>query len=292
MNRESARRRTHRNTSEPLVQVYSAGRVGPVSSSMPIGMLDPRTTTSGQTAQRALAAASSLASPPRVVSQQAVRDPRSISQGPSRAARSLAASVSSSRSAPTDHGLIMEREPLRLAPGEPLWVFGYGSIVWKVGFDFDERVICSARGYRRRFYQGSTDHRGTPEFPGRTVTLEPCDADVNPPCWGRLPRASRASGRGARDTRGEGETVRQTDQAGPYDDNGDVVVRDAVTYIATGASENLNWLGEASIEEVAETIATAVGPSGANSEYLLNLADAIGAASEFTTRTWTSLSGG
>ena len=29
---------------------------------------------------------------------------------------------------PRDHGLIMDREPLRLAPDEPLWVFGYGSI--------------------------------------------------------------------------------------------------------------------------------------------------------------------
>ena len=75
-----------------------------------------------------------------------------------------------------------------------------------------------------------------------------------------------------------------------YDDNGDVVVRDAVTYIATGASENLNWLGEASIEEVAETIATALDHRS-KLEYLLNLAGAS-AASEFTTRTWTSLSGG
>ena len=170
----------------------------------------------------------------------------------------------------------MEREPLRLAPGEPLWVFGYGSIVWKVGFDFDERVICAARGYRRRFYQGSTDHRGTPEVPGRTVTLEPCDADVNPPCWGAAYRVPPERAEEVLEVLEVRE--KQYDKRirlDLYDDNGDVVVRDAVTYIATGASENLNWLGEASIEEVAETIATAVGPSGANSEYLLNLADAM-----------------
>lgn len=41
------------------------------------------------------------------------------------------------------------------------------------GFTFRRRVEGWIHGYRRVFWQGSTDHRGTPEAPGRTVTLAP-----------------------------------------------------------------------------------------------------------------------
>ena len=36
----------------------------------------------------------------------------------------------------------------------------------------------------------STDHRGTVERPGRTVTLERCDPDSEPPCWGAAYKVS------------------------------------------------------------------------------------------------------
>jgi cation transport regulator ChaC len=50
-------------------------------------------------------------------------------------------------------------------------------------------------------------------------------------------------------------------------------VEEGLIYIA--ASDNAAWLGEASVEEIASPIASASGPSGPNTEYLLRLAAAL-----------------
>ena len=153
-----------------------------------------------------------------------------------------------SAAAPADHGLIMPREPLRLREGDPLWVFGYGSIVWKVGFAYTERKICCARGWRRRFYQGSTDHRGTTAFPGRTVTLERCDPVEDPPCWGAAYRVApedvEATLANLEVREKQYDLRAQFDLHASADADAPVVVRDAVTWLATSDPANLNWLGE------------------------------------------------
>ena len=59
--------------------------------------------------------------------------------------------------------------------------------------------------------------------------------------------------------------------------HGALVVKDALTYVATPDPANLNWLGAPAggIAESAAQIAAAVGPSGPNAEYLFNLCDAM-----------------
>lgn len=54
-----------------------------------------------------------------------------------------------------------------------VWVLGYGSLIYKPPPHYQYRVPSVIYGYKRRFWQSSADHRGTPEKPGRVATLIP-----------------------------------------------------------------------------------------------------------------------
>ena len=150
-----------------------------------------------------------------------------------------------------------------------VWVFGYGSLVWRPGIEFRDRRIARVRGWARRFWQGSHDHRGMPHAPGRVVTLVP---DRGESCEGvaYLVDESAAeatfAGLDHREKNGyERHAVRLEFRAGG--------TADGVVYIAPAG--NRAWLGPAPVDDMVEQIRRSAGPSGANIDYLRELAVAL-----------------
>ena len=155
-----------------------------------------------------------------------------------------------------------------------MWIFGYGSLIWKPGFEFTKRRVGFVRGWRRRFYQGSYDHRGVPGNPGRVVTLLPDDSAKT---WGM---AFRVEGDEADrvlaelDHREKGGYQRhRVPVYGDGTQNAQTVVDRALVYVAT--ESNPHYLGPATPSEIARQVKDAVGPSGPNTEYVMRLADSL-----------------
>ncbi len=150
-----------------------------------------------------------------------------------------------------------------------VWVFGYGSLIWRPSFPFVEKRRAWIHGFARRLWQGSDDHRGVPGALGRVVTLVP------------VPEA-RCVGVAFLIADHEAEAVlahldhREKNgyqrHAVDLHDEGGVFARGTV-FVAD--ERNANFLGEASLDAIVDQVRRSRGPSGDNAEYVVELARAL-----------------
>ena len=57
----------------------------------------------------------------------------------------------------------------------PLWVFGYGSLLWDPGFAYLRSEVARLPGWHRSFCMASVHYRGTVEAPGLVLALDRAD---------------------------------------------------------------------------------------------------------------------
>lgn len=149
------------------------------------------------------------------------------------------------------------------------WIFAYGSLIWRPDFSFTRVVHATLPGWRREFSQASPDHRGTPELPGRVVTLRRnpgayCEGFAYQVESEDLPEILRYL-----DFRESGGYTRQVV---------DVTLRSeaqvaALTYIAM--PDNPHACSDTTLDVLVELVNERHGPSGSNRDYVLELAKAL-----------------
>ena len=145
---------------------------------------------------------------------------------------------------------------------DDLWVFGYGSLMWRPGFDFEERTLATVRGYRRALCVYSHVHRGTPDKPGLVLGL-----DRGGSCKGvtfRV-RADAAEATIAYLRAREQVTMvyRELRLAATLADGRRVR---AVTYVVDRS--HAQYAGVLDLAELQRLVAQGVGVSGANPDYV------------------------
>jgi cation transport protein ChaC len=148
---------------------------------------------------------------------------------------------------------------------EPLWVFGYGSLIWHPEFEFEVKTRAHLHGYHRSLCLWSKVYRGTPERPGLVLGLEPGGS-----CQGVAFRIAAATARVELTRLWEREMVTgsyvprwltvRADQAG---------LPPRLTAIAFVMNRRaIGYTGELDRAHLIDTVRTAHGQRGSCADYL------------------------
>ena len=145
-----------------------------------------------------------------------------------------------------------------------LWVFGYGSLMWRPGFPFKAKFAARLHGYHRAFCVYSHVHRGTPDRPGLVFGLDRGGA-----CRGQAFQVDAADAEKTRSYLEEREQVTSVylDVIRPLTlIDGPCKKVEALCFIVDRAHEQ--YAGKLPFEDQVEIIARGVGQSGENPDYL------------------------
>ena len=151
----------------------------------------------------------------------------------------------------------------------PLWVFGYGSLIWHPGFAVEEQAVARLDGWHRAFCMSSIHHRGTEAVPGLVLALDRADGAY---CDGLAFRVVPGQEAATLTALRERELV----SSAYIEELVQLRLRDgravtALTYVIE--RHHVQYCGGMPLEEQARIIARAVGGRGPNTEYLWNTAD-------------------
>ena len=150
----------------------------------------------------------------------------------------------------------------------PLWVFGYGSLMWQPEFPVAEARVARVTGWRRSFCMWSIHHRGTPQTPGLVLAL---DAAADAVCDGLALRAEPGTEAATLAMLRDRELVSSAylEITLPVTFQGGGAAQ-AVAYVIDPA--HVQYTGPLTPEEQARIIAGASGGRGRNRDYLWSTA--------------------
>ncbi|WP_192180991.1 gamma-glutamylcyclotransferase [Mesorhizobium amorphae] len=165
----------------------------------------------------------------------------------------------------SDYEAMVDALEAELPATEPLWLFGYGSLIWKPEIDHVEERVALARGWHRSFCMKMTRWRGTKDQPGLMMAL-----DRGGQCKGVAFRLGDGDRRQQLDKLLRREvTLKPTSyhprlltlasDSGPLKGLAFVINRKGTTYA-----------GPLDEDEVVERLATSCGHWGSGADYLYN----------------------